>query len=120
MTATTSDANATYAVRLDGADDADGVIPLSVGTNAISIVVTAEDGATEKTYTVTVTRAAPPLSTDATLRSGLALSGIDIGAFDPAVTRLHRPGRQRRDGNYSNSGGQRRRGNLRRPTGRAG
>ena len=61
------------------------MIPLSVGTNAISIVVTAEDGETVKTYTVTVTRAAPPLSSDATLRS-LALSGVAFGTFDPATT----------------------------------
>ena len=72
-------------VRLDGADDADGTVALSVGENAVSIEVTAEDGETKKTYTVSVTRAAPPLSTDATL-SGLALSGIDFGAFDPAIT----------------------------------
>ena len=63
---------ATYVVQLDGADDTDGVIPLSVGTNAISIVVTAEDGETVKTYTVAITRAEPPPSNDATL-SGLAL-----------------------------------------------
>ena len=34
---------------------------------------------------MTVTRAAPPRSTDATL-SGLTLSSIDIGNFDPATT----------------------------------
>ena len=85
VTAATSDANATYVVQLDGQVDADGTVTLAVGANSISIVVTAEDGKTKKTYTVTVTRAAPPLSSDATLR-GLALSGINIGAFDPAVT----------------------------------
>ena len=57
---------------------------MSVGANAVSVVVTAEDGETTQTYTVTVTRA-EPLSTDATLR-GLTLSGVDFGAFDPAVT----------------------------------
>ena len=40
--------------------DADGTVELSVGSNAVSVVVTAEDGETTKTYTVTVTRAAPP------------------------------------------------------------
>jgi protocatechuate 3,4-dioxygenase beta subunit len=35
-------------------------ISLNVGTNTITIVVTAQDGTTTKTYTVTVTRAAPP------------------------------------------------------------
>ena len=82
VTTTTNDSGATYVVQLDGVDDADGAIPLSVGQNVITIQVTAEDEKTVKTYTVTVTRAAPPLSADATL-SGLALSGIDIGAFDP-------------------------------------
>ena len=70
----------------DGQVDADGTVPLSVGTNAINIVVTAEDGETTRTYTVAITRAAPPLSTDATLRS-LALSGVTLAsAFDPATT----------------------------------
>ena len=85
VTPTTNHDGATYAVRLDGADDADGTVDLSVGENVVTIEVTAEDGQANKTYTVTVTRAAPPLSTDATL-SGLTLSGIDFGAFDPAVT----------------------------------
>ena len=53
-----------------------GVIDLSVGSNVITVEVTAEDDLTTRTYTVTVTRAAP--STDATLR-WLALSGIDVG-----------------------------------------
>ena len=56
-----------------------------MGSNVITVEVTAEDGETAKTYTVTVTRAAPPLSSDATL-SGLDLSGVDFGAFDPATT----------------------------------
>ena len=85
VTATVNDDGATYAVKLDGAADADGTVPLAEGSNVITIEVTAEDGQTAKTYTVTVTRAAPPLATDATL-SGLALSGVDIGAFDPATT----------------------------------
>ena len=76
---------ATYAVKLDGVADADGTVDLAVGENAVTIEVTAEDGETKKTYTVTVTRAAPALSGDATL-SGLALSGIDFLAFDPAIT----------------------------------
>ncbi len=84
VTATTNQDGATYLVRLDGADDADGTVALSVGENAVSIEVTAEDGETKKTYTVSVTRAAPALSGDATL-SGLALSGVTL-AFDPAIT----------------------------------
>ena len=73
-----------YEIKLGGVADADGVIPLAVGSNVITIEVTAEDGDTAKTYTVTVNRDAPP-STDATL-SGLALSGVNIGTFDPATT----------------------------------
>ena len=59
VTLTLSDDEATYAIKLGGVADADGVIPLSVGSNAITIEVTAEDGETTKTYAVTVTRAAP-------------------------------------------------------------
>jgi gliding motility-associated-like protein len=39
---------------------ASGSIPLDVGTNTITTVVTAEDGVTTKTYTVVVTRAMGP------------------------------------------------------------
>ena len=77
VTATTRHSSATYAVKLDGVTDADGVVPLSVGSNVITIKVTAQDGETTKTYTVIVTRA--ELSTDATLRY-VRLSGMDIGA----------------------------------------
>ena len=52
---------------------------LDTGSNTIKVKVTAEDGSTTKTYTVTVTRAAAA-STDATL-SGLTLSA---GTLDPA------------------------------------
>ena len=68
----------TYIIKLDGVTDADGVIALSVGNNVITVEVTAEDGVTSMTYTVTVTRAPSPLN-DATLKS-LLLSGIDIGS----------------------------------------
>ncbi|WP_213413342.1 cadherin-like beta sandwich domain-containing protein, partial [Xylanibacillus composti] len=52
-------------------------IPLNVGPNTIEVEVSAEDGTTTKTYTVTVVRAA---SSDADL-SNLALSG---GSLSPA------------------------------------
>ena len=84
VTPTTNDNGATYVIKLDGVADDDGEIPLSVGSNTITIEVTAEDGNATQTYTVTVTRAEPP-STDATL-SGLALSGVDFGTFDSATT----------------------------------
>ena len=60
VTPTVNDDGATYAVRLAGAADEDGIIQLAVGENSISVVVTAEDGETTRTYTVTVTRAEPP------------------------------------------------------------
>ena len=84
VTPTVNDDGASYAIKLDGVADADGVIPLAVGRNVITVVITAEDGNTAKTYTVTVTRAAPP-SADATL-SDLALSGVPF-TFASATTR---------------------------------
>ena len=75
---------ATYVVLLNGVEDPDGTVELAVGENVVAVVVTAEDGETAKTYTVTLTRA-EALSTDATLK-GLALSGVDLGTFDPATT----------------------------------
>ena len=74
---------ATYLVKLDGVADSGGTVSLAEGSNVIAIKVTAEDGETAKTYTVTVTRAEPPLSKDATL-SGLTLSGAPF-AFDQAI-----------------------------------
>ena len=86
VTPTVNDDGATYVVRLDGAADDDGIAPLAVGENVVSVLVTAEDGETNRTYTVTVTRAEvpPERSGDATLRS-LALSGVSL-EFDPATT----------------------------------
>jgi gliding motility-associated-like protein len=75
FTPTTADPNAT--VTVDGATTASGTasasLPLSVGNNPETITVTAQDGVTTLTYTVTVTRAAgltinnihqPPGTTD--------------------------------------------------------
>ena len=47
---------ATYVIKLAGVVNEDGVVPLAVGANVITVEVTAEDGATTRTYTVTVTR----------------------------------------------------------------
>ena len=81
---TVNDSGASYVIKLGGVEDVDGVIALSVGSNVVTVVVTAEDDSTTRTYTVTVTRAAPP-STDATL-SALTLSGVDFGRFDSTTT----------------------------------
>ena len=84
VTPTVSSTGASYVIKLGGVTDADGTVSLSVGSNVITIVVTAQDGTTTQTYTVTVTRAAP-LSSDATL-STLTLSGVDFGTFDSSTT----------------------------------
>ena len=84
VTPTLNHSGASYVIKLDGVTDADGVVSLSVGSNVITVEVTAEDDSTTQTYTVTVTRAAPP-STDATL-SALTLSAIDFGTFDSTTT----------------------------------
>ena len=110
---TTNDDGATYAVKLGGVTDADGVIALSVGENVITVEVTAEDGSTVKTYTVTVTRAAPP-STDATL-SGLSLSSVTLApAFDPASIDYTADVGNGVTETTVNPDGERRRGDLRR------
>ena len=84
VTPTVNDSGASYVIKLGGATDADGTVALAVGSNTITVEVTAEDGTSKSTYTVTVTRADPP-STDATL-SGLTLSGVDFGTFDSTTT----------------------------------
>ena len=71
LTPTTADtaASVTVAGTAVASGATSGAIALTVGANAIDIVVTAQDGTTEKTYTVTVTRAAntaPRITTAAT------------------------------------------------------
>ena len=84
VTPTVNDSGASHVIKLGGVEDADGVVSLVVGSNVITIEVTAEDDSTTRTYTVTVTRAEPP-STDATL-SALTLSGVDFGTFASGTT----------------------------------
>jgi gliding motility-associated-like protein len=61
MTPTTQDPNAT--VKVNGTTVTSGTasasIPLATGANTITTVVTAQDGTTSHTYSITVTRAAP-------------------------------------------------------------
>ncbi|ASU34286.1 beta strand repeat-containing protein [Mucilaginibacter xinganensis] len=64
VTPTSTDAAATIQVRVNGGSyaavsngAASGALALNVGSNPIDVLVTAEDGATTKTYTITVTRA---------------------------------------------------------------
>ena len=44
VTPTASDSGASYVIKLDGVEDADGIVSLSVGSNVITVEVTAEDG----------------------------------------------------------------------------
>ena len=60
VTPTTNDDGATYEIKLGGVTDANGTVSLAVGSNVITIEVTAEDGKTTRTYTVTVNRDTPP------------------------------------------------------------
>ncbi len=59
-----SDVNAT--ITVNGTANPSGTtsapIALAVGSNAINVVVTAQDGTTTRTYTITVTRAAGPIA----------------------------------------------------------
>ena len=89
ITVTPTVADVTSTVTVNGtpvtSGTASGVINLSVGTNAITVTVTAQNGTTTKTYTVNVTRSTPPLpSSDAKL-TGIGLSG---GSFSPTFSPL--------------------------------
>ena len=73
--AATAAAGAAFEVKLNGVVDEDGIVGLVVGSgNVIAVVVTAQDGGTTQTYTVTVTRAG---SSDGSL-SALSLSGVTL------------------------------------------
>ncbi len=84
LTPTATEANAT--VTVDGAavasDAASDAITLALGDNAIDVVVTAHDGKTTKTYTVTVTRQ----SGDATLRGLAGTASTDGSDFSGTLT----------------------------------
>ena len=82
VTTTTTDAGATVAILPVDADATTGhQVDLVEGTgNVITATVTAADGSTTKTYTVTVTRRPPALLNDATLAS----LGISEGTLAPA------------------------------------
>ena len=56
VAASTSHFGASYVIRLGGEAVDSGVMTLDVGENIVTVEVTAEDGETTMTYTVTVTR----------------------------------------------------------------
>jgi len=83
ITPTAADAGATIKVNGVATATAPASIPLSVGANTITTVVTAQDGITTKTYTLTVTRAK---STNAFIAT-LALShGVLSPTFSHTTT----------------------------------
>ena len=89
VTAETTDTGATAVIMINGVEDADGTVDLVGGYNDITVEVTAEDGTTTETYTVTVLRAAPDddtPSTDDTITS--LLSGMDVEAVDGASNQI--------------------------------
>ena len=81
VTPTSNDSNASIVVNGTAltSGSASGAIALTVGDNVIDIVVTAEDGVSTQTYTVTITRLVP-LSDDADLSS----LNLSVGSLDPA------------------------------------
>ena len=81
-----SNSQASYVVRFDGATAPDGNVSLSVGSNIITVEVTAEDGATTETYTVTVTRAENTAATGAPTISGTAQVGQTLTASTSGIS----------------------------------
>ena len=86
VTATARDSGASLSATKDGSAYALGqAVGLSLGPNVFAITVTAADGNAQKTYSVTVTRAAASASKDASLAS-LAIAGISMApSFSPSV-----------------------------------
>jgi hypothetical protein len=88
VTPTRAQANATIAVRVNGGSYASvtsgspsGLLLLNVGSNTVDVQVTAQDGVTQKIYTVTVTRAkAPQTITFASIRDKLTTDVLNLTA----------------------------------------
>jgi alpha-tubulin suppressor-like RCC1 family protein len=92
VTLTKQETNATIEVRVNGGSYASvtsgspsGSLALNVGTNTIDTRVTADDGVTQKTYTVTITRAAAP-SNNADLSALTINSGTLAPVFSSSTT----------------------------------
>ncbi|MBL0385890.1 cadherin-like beta sandwich domain-containing protein, partial [Tumebacillus sp. ITR2] len=87
VTPTVSDSHATVKVGTEDvtSGNASSPIALSVGSNVISVTVKAENGDTQ-TYSLTVTRAAAPLSSDATLSNLTVSQGTLTPNFDSGKT----------------------------------
>jgi len=78
---TPSVADATATVKVNGTDVTSGTastgIALNVGANTINILVTAQDGTTTKTYTITVTRGS-------SANDNLSALKLSVGTLSPA------------------------------------
>jgi gliding motility-associated-like protein len=78
--------NANAAIKVNGvaivSGTASSVLPLTVGSNNLTVQLTAQDGVTITTYTITVTRAASAVSS---LSSLTASAGAISPVFDPAT-----------------------------------
>ncbi|TJY42782.1 hypothetical protein E5161_08040 [Cohnella pontilimi] len=78
-------ADSTASIKVNGNATASGTavtVPLSVGSNTITVLVTAQNGTTQKTYTVTVTRAP---STNADLSTLTISHGVLNPVFAPGT-----------------------------------
>ena len=82
VTATATHANATVSVSDDDDDTTLGTatLDLDVGANTVTVAVTAEDTTTTNSYTVVVTRAAPPAHVPRTLVGNTGQSSAPTGA----------------------------------------
>ncbi len=91
FTPTKSDANAICQIRINNGsystintNNASSALSLNVGSNTIDVTVTAQDGTTIKTYSITVTRALPPPNitsftpTSGTVGSLVTITGTDL------------------------------------------
>ena len=88
VTPTVNDSGASYVIKIGGVEDADGTVSLAVGSNVITVKVTAEDDSTTKTYAVTVARAEIPNSaaTGAPTVNGTAQVGQTLTASTSGIT----------------------------------
>ena len=81
-----SNSQASYVVKFGGATAPDGEVSLSVGSNVITVEVTAEDGETTETYIVTVTRAENTPATGAPTIIGTAQVGQTLTADTSGIS----------------------------------